>query len=130
MAPRIFLTMPSKSLAPVLLAVVPIAVVKAVVFSFTVVRSALPPPPPDAVFSLIAVKRSRTLLPVNVGSLVLFPIALRILLRYDLTVPPLGVTPTLKSPIEPTKFITWPIKFLSPVPALAGPIAVAKVVIF
>ena len=69
----------------------PIAAAKAVVFSFTVVRSALPPLPPDAVFSLIAVKRPRTVVSVAVGSIVLFPIALRILLRYDLTVPPLGV---------------------------------------
>ena len=54
---------------------VPIAVAKAVVFSFTVVRSdepppPPPPPPPDAVFSLIAAKRSRTEFPVEDGSLV------------------------------------------------------------
>ena len=51
---------------------VPIAVANAVVFSFTMVRSdepPPPPPPPDAVFALIAAKRSRTELPSILGSL-------------------------------------------------------------
>ena len=64
---------------------VPIAVANAVVFSFTVVRSAEPPPPPppppDAVFSLIAARRSRTEFPVEDGSLVDVPMLVFMLFK-------------------------------------------------
>ena len=63
---------------------VPIAVANAVVFSFTIVRSdepPPPPPPPDAVFSLIAVRRSRTEVPVEDGSLIDVPMLVFILFK-------------------------------------------------